>query len=158
MTDSIPSLILLAMPTWSLLLVVAMLLALAELALPGVFLIWFATAAAATALVVLAIPVMPWWVILLVFALFSTISLMVGYRFYGAKAQRDDEASLLNNRMALQIGRSGIVESAIKYDGGVGRIKLGDTTWSARGPVLAKGDPVTVSGYDGLVLLVEPLP
>ena len=40
---------------------------------------------------------------------------------------------------------------------GSGRVKLGDSEWIARGPDVAAGECVRVSGSEGANLLVEPL-
>ncbi len=40
---------------------------------------------------------------------------------------------------------------------GSGRIRLGDSEWIARGPDVAAGERVRVSGSEGAILLVEPL-
>ena len=36
-------------------------------------------------------------------------------------------------------------------------MKLGDSEWIARGPSVAAGERVRISGSEGAVLLVEPL-
>ena len=46
------------------------------------------------------------------------------------------------------------VVTAIEH--GEGRVKVGDSVWTARGPDAAAGDQVTVTGADGNVLLVAP--
>ncbi|MFD0391040.1 NfeD family protein [Tistrella bauzanensis] len=45
-----------------------------------------------------------------------------------------------------------VVEEAIRS--GRGRVRLGDGSWSATGPDLATGTPVTVVAMDGTVLQV----
>ena len=59
----------------------------------------------------------------------------------------------LNNRGARLTGEVVTVVEAIAD--GRGRVKVGDTEWSARGGDAAAGARVRVTGADGAVLLVE---
>jgi hypothetical protein len=43
-------------------------------------------------------------------------------------------------------------------EGGSGRVRYGDGEWSARGPDLAVGVRVRITGADGTKLIVEPAP
>ncbi len=59
----------------------------------------------------------------------------------------------LNRRGHELIGRTFKVEQAIAD--GTGRIRVGDTTWKARGPDASVGHKVKVVGIDSVVLRVE---
>ena len=48
-----------------------------------------------------------------------------------------------------------MVVQAIEH--GSGRVHVGDSEWIARGPDVAVGGRVRISGSDGATLLVEPL-
>ena len=54
------------------------------------------------------------------------------------------------------VGRSVVVEQAI--ENGRGRVRVGDTLWSAEGPDAPAGTRVTVTGRKGTVLVVAPMP
>jgi membrane protein implicated in regulation of membrane protease activity len=52
------------------------------------------------------------------------------------------------------VGRSLVVEQAI--ENGRGKVRVGDTLWSAEGPDTPAGASVTVTGTKGTVLVVRP--
>jgi membrane protein implicated in regulation of membrane protease activity len=128
-------------------------LAILELVFPGVFLVWIALAAAGTSIAVLLFgPSLPYQV--MVFAILSVAFGYVG-RWYGARAMPSADPDL-NNRVARLIGRQVTVVGAI--EGGEGRVKVGDSVWSCRGPDCPAGTAVRIVGADGICLEVEPEP
>jgi membrane protein implicated in regulation of membrane protease activity len=48
-----------------------------------------------------------------------------------------------------------MVVQAIEH--GSGRVHIGDSEWNVRGPDVAAGERVRITGTDGATLLVEPL-
>ena len=133
-------------------LVFAALLGVGEVLLPGVFLIWVALAAAVTGLIALALPVsVP--AQLLIFALLCLLSVWGGRRWYAANPVSSQDP-LLNDRTARLIGEVVLVVEAI--EAGRGRVKVGDSVWSCRGPDAPAGSHVRVIGADASVLQVEP--
>ncbi len=62
----------------------------------------------------------------------------------------------LNNRGNSLVGQ--IVTLAEPIRDGVTRLRVGDTSWSASGPDMAKGARVKIVSVDGNVLRVEPAP
>ncbi len=129
----------------------AALLGVAEVVIPGVFLIWVALAAAVTGLIALALPVsVP--VQLLIFALLCLLSVWGGRRWYAANPVNSQDP-LLNDRTARLIGEVVLVVEAI--EAGRGRVKIGDSVWSCRGPDAPVGSRVRVTGADASVLQVE---
>ena len=132
-------------------LVFAALLGMAEVMLPGVFLIWVALAAAVTGLIALALPVsVP--VQLLIFALLCLLSVWGGRRWYAANPA-DSQDPLLNDRTARLNGEIVTVVEAI--EAGHGRVKVGDSVWLCRGPDAPIGSRVRVVGAEASVLQVE---
>lgn len=124
-----------------------------EMLLPGVYLIWLAAAAIITGVLTLAFDLsLPIQVIDFVF-----LSLIIAFsakRFLRDKPIEGADP-LLNRRGARLVGETALVVQAIEH--GSGRVKLGDSEWLARGPDVAAGERVRVSGAEGAVLLVEPL-
>jgi hypothetical protein len=53
------------------------------------------------------------------------------------------------------IGKQVVVVSPIDEHGG--RVRVGDSEWSARGGPAAQGERVEVTGVDGNCLVVEPV-
>ena len=139
-------------PHW-LWLLAAVLLGIAELIVPGVFLIWIAAAAAGTGLLTLLFGVGVAFQFLL-FALLSIASVYAGRRAYAANPVATADP-LLNNRAARLVGRT--VEVATPIVHGEGRVKVGDSVWNCTGPDCAAGTPVRIIGAQGTCLLVEPV-
>ena len=130
----------------------AIVLAIAELVVPGAFLIWIATAAALTGVAALLIGV-PLAGQFVLFALLSVASVYLGRRIYGEAVPSGDP--MLNDRAARLIGETLVVVEAI--EDGRGRVRVGDGAWPARGPDAAAGTRVRVTGADGACLHVEPV-
>lgn len=139
-------------PHWGWLMLGVM-LATAEVLLPGVFLIWLALAAIVTGLITLVAPI-PLAMQLVVFALLSLVSVYSGRRWLKNNPISSDDP-LLNDRGGRMIGEVVTVVEAI--DDGTGRVKVGDGVWSARGPKTEVGRKVRICGADGNILLIEPL-
>jgi hypothetical protein len=139
-------------PHWMWLLA-AIILGIAELIVPGVFLIWLAAAAAATGLLALAFDIaLPFQ--LAIFALVSIAAVYLGRRWYIANPMPSADP-LLNDRAARLTGRTVVVTQAIVN--GEGRVRVGDSVWSCRGPDCAEGSRVRIAGADGSCLKVEPV-
>jgi len=134
-------------------LVFAALLGIAEVLMPGVFLIWIAIAAAITGLVALALPItLPFQ--LLLFAALSLLAVWAGRRWYVDNPVPSSDP-LLNDRSARLIGQSVTVVDAIIA--GEGRVKIGDSVWNATGPDTPAGTRMRVVGVDGTIIRVENL-
>ncbi len=132
-------------------LAIGLVLAMAEMAIPGVFLIWLAGAAIITGLLVWAVPIgLP--VQIVVFAVLAIVSVFMGRRYLRANPIQSADP-MLNDRGGQLVGETVVVTHAI--DGGTGRIKHGDSEWLAKGPDAEPGTRMRVTGHDGAVLLVE---
>jgi membrane protein implicated in regulation of membrane protease activity len=134
-------------------LIVAAVLAVAELVVPGVFLIWLAAAAAITGLAALLIG-MPLGVQIGLFAVLSLLSFLIGRRWYRRNPVYSEDP-LLNDRAARLIGETVVVVGPIEH--GRGRVAVRDTVWNAIGPDAEMGAKVMVVGSEGNCLRVQPL-
>jgi membrane protein implicated in regulation of membrane protease activity len=115
-----------------------------ELAMPGMFLVWFGAGALATGLLSLLFwghAFWPWQAQFLAFAAFSVVAILLGRKLVRSDAARSDEP-LLNRRTESLVGRTAILEDAISE--GRGRIKLDGTFWPVIGPDLTAGTRVKV--------------
>lgn len=129
----------------------ALVLAAAELVVPGVFLIFLAIAAAITAIVELFVP-MGGAFQLLIFAVLSALSVSAGRLWYlGRPASSADP--LLNDKAARLVGRSVMVSEAIVH--GEGRVRVDDSSWRASGPDAPVGARLTVVEVDGATLILN---
>ncbi|CAN5136878.1 NfeD family protein [soil metagenome] len=131
--------------------ILAVLLGIGEIVIPGVFLIWVAIAAAVTGAVALVIGIaLPAQIVL--FAVLCLVSTYCGRRWYVGNPVASADP-MLNDRAARLIGETVSVVEAIAD--GHGRVKVGDGVWNARGPDAALGAKVRVIGADGTCLMVE---
>jgi len=135
-------------------LIAALLLGIAELMVPGVFLVFVAVAAAIVGATLLALPDLPLAAQIGAFAAWSAVAVLVGRRWYRDYPVEGD-AARLNDPEARLVGAVVTVERAIEH--GSGRVTLGDGAWPARGPELAAGARARVVAVDAGVLVVKPL-
>ena len=127
------------------------LLLIAEVIAPGFFLIFIGAAAIITGLftVLFDLGTAPQ---LALFALYAIIAVFIGRRFY-ANRTSDSTDPLLNDRAARLVGKVVTVVDAV--DEHNGRVRVGDSEWSARGGPAAVGERVRITGIDGNCLKVE---
>ena len=125
-------------------------LGIAEMMLPGVYLMWIGGAAILTGVLALLLPIG----FAAQFAVFSIATIAVIYlgRNVLAKNPIVSDDPKLNDRGARLVGS--IVTAVEPVDSAHGRVKVGDSVWSARGTDAAVGDRLRVTGTDGNVLLV----
>lgn len=111
-------------------------------------LLWIALAAALTSLFTWLAPegFNGWQYQLVVFAIASTALYIFGRTVFRKMRENVEEHPTLNKRMAGTVGQRGIVGT--DFSGGLGRVKLGDTVWSAE--TVDGSDPVT-----GTAIIVE---
>lgn len=127
----------------------------AEIVLPGVFLLWIGIAAILTGALSLQLwdwSLWTWQVQVLVFLVLAIASAVAGRRIMGARETESDEP-LLNQRGEQMIGRTATLAEPITD--GVGRVRLGDTTWRVTGPDLPAGTRVRIVAARGSDLIVE---
>ena len=134
-------------------LIVALLLGIAEILVPGVFLIWLAAAAAITGLIATFINI----TVAGQFGLFGLLSLAAvffGRRWYLTHKVKSEDP-LLNDRSARLVGRTVTVVEAISTTSG--RAKVADGEWPAKGPDMKKGTTARVVAVEGGILQLELL-
>ncbi len=94
---------------------------------------------------------------LIFFAIATVILFIIGRTVFKRMRENVEEHPTLNKRMAGTLGQRGVV--ADDFAGGLGRVKLGDTVWSAQsvdGANLADGAAVIVESTEGNTLKVRP--
>lgn len=133
--------------------VLALVLVIAEMLMPGVFLLWVGIAAALVALLLVAWPSMPFELQLLVFAL-ASIGSIVAWKAWRRRHPEVSEQPHLNVRGQQYVGRVFTLESAIVN--GEGKVRVGDSVWKVSGGDLPAGTAVRVVDVDGIVMRVEP--
>ncbi len=132
--------------------ILALILILLESVLPGIHFIWFGMAAIIVGFLALALDI-DWQIQVFLFAILSVVTALLARRFLSPENTVTDEPSL-NERGAYYVGRVVVVEEPIVN--GRGRVRVGDSLWTASGPDMATGARAKVTRVDGTVLVVEP--
>jgi membrane protein implicated in regulation of membrane protease activity len=132
----------------------AVLLGIGELAIPGVFLIFLAIAAAVTGVATLVLADLPIAAQLLSFAIWSGVTVAIGKRWYRDYPVETADP-LLNDRVSRLIGQTVTVIEPIRD--GEGRVRVGDGAWPAHGADADPGTHVRIIGVTAGTLLVEPI-
>jgi membrane protein implicated in regulation of membrane protease activity len=138
-------------PGW-LWLIGGVLLLIAEIVAPGFFLVFIGGAAIAAGLFTVLFD-LGTAAQLALFALYALLAVMAGRRFY-ANRNTSTPDPLLNDRAGRLVGKVVTVVAAVdEHDG---RVRVGDSEWSARGGPAAVGTRVRITGVEGNCLTVEP--
>lgn len=128
-----------------------------EIMMPSTFLLWPGLSALVVGLITLIIgneaAIWPWQAQVLVFLILSVMIAVIGKRIMKNKDYNKSENPNLNERGAQLIGQTAILADPIAN--GMGRIKIGDTTWRVKGDDAKAGAKVTVVDYDAGTLIVE---
>lgn len=135
--------------------VLGIVLLIAEVLLPGVFLVWIGVAAIVTGALSLLLwdaAVWTWHMQWLVFAALSLAAVLAGRRWMKSRKDTSDEP-FLNQRGQSLVGRTATLDQPIRE--GRGRIRLDDTMWSVQGPDLPAGTQVRIVASSGRDLKVE---
>ena len=132
--------------------ILAVALVIIEILLPSFFALWLAIAAALTGLVLLLFPALGWEWQLLVFALFSVISIIAWRRYYQKHPIKTDEP-MLNRRGEGYVGRELTLSQPIVD--GIGKIRLDDSTWKIQGPDCPAGSKVRIIALNNVVFTIE---
>ncbi|NJM50388.1 MAG: NfeD family protein [Sphingomonadales bacterium] len=133
--------------------ILAAILAIVEIIVPGIFLVFIAIAAALTGFATLIldfnVPAQ-----LIFFAISSLVCVYGGKHWYN---QQDIESSdpMLNDRSARMVGKIVTIVEAVDANGG--RVRVGDGEWPARGPKLKVGEKARIAAVVGGVVEVEEI-
>jgi membrane protein implicated in regulation of membrane protease activity len=138
-------------PGW-LWLIGGVLLLIAEIVAPGFFLVFIGGAAIAAGLFTVLFD-LGTAAQLALFALYALLAVMAGRRFY-ANRNTSSPDPLLNDRAGRLVGK--VVTVVVAVDEHDGRVRVGDSEWSARGGPAAVGTRVRITGVEGNCLTVEP--
>lgn len=126
----------------------------AEVLLPGSFLMWFGVSAIVTGGLLWLAPGLAGTVQLAVFAVLSVVTIMAWRRYERLYPQVTDHPDL-NRRGQQYVGRQYTL--ADELVNGRGKLRVDDGAWTVRclQGDLPAGTPVRVVGVDGTVLLIE---
>jgi membrane protein implicated in regulation of membrane protease activity len=122
-----------------------------ELTSPVFFFLWLGFAAAAVGFLLLVFPSIPVEAQLVLFGILCIVSVLAWRRYREIHPPESDQP-LLNQRGQQYKGRIFTLDEAIIN--GVGKVEVDDSTWRVKGPDLAVGTRVEVTGVDGVVFIV----
>lgn len=130
----------------------AIVLVIAEILVPGFFLIFLAVGAGIAGMVAIATD-LPVLVQALICAVATAVVVAIGWRWYRGARMGAGVDPLLNDRAARLIGeRVAVCEPIV---GGAGRVAVADGSWPARGADAAAGAFVRVVAVRDGALVVE---
>lgn len=134
--------------------ILALLLTIGELLIPGYFLVWTGLAALVMGVLLLLIPTMGLVTQAIVFGLLAFAACASYARWLRPKLERTRPGSeLLNQRAEQLIGQSyELIEPIVN---GRGKARIGDGQWLVYGPDLPQGSAVEVVAVDGGSLRVR---
>ncbi len=135
--------------------VLAAILLVFEMTLPGVVFLFLAIGAAASGALLAVAPGTSLEAQLGVFAVFAVASALA-LRPTLKRLQGRVAASTLNARGEALVGQTFVLDTPIL--GGRGRARLGDGSWIITGPDMVAGARVRVAAVNGTELKVEPAP
>ena len=139
-------------PEW-LWLIGGVVLLIAELIAPGFFLVFIGGAAIATGFFSLLLP-LGVTLQLAIFAVLAFLAVRIGGRRAYSMRYEHSTDPFLNDRVKRMLGQ--IVVATQPIDSNGGRVRVGDSEWSARGGPANTGERVRVVDIEGNCLKVEP--
>lgn len=134
--------------------ILALLLIVGELMVPGYFLLWIGVAAAAMGVLLWLFPSLGLLTQAVLFAVLALAACLAYVRWLRPRIERRVPGSeRLNRRGEQMIGQRYELAEAIVN--GRGKVRVGDGQWLASGPDLPQGSTVEVVAVDGTTLKVR---
>ncbi len=136
--------------------ILAAVLVMAELILPGLFLLWIAVAAAIMGFFMLLLPItLGWQIQLLLFTALSAAVVYAGKKYFSYGSGDAPDNHSLNRRGHRLVGTVITVDRVTSADRGKARV--GDSFWTISGNDLVVGAEMQVVALEGNALVVEKL-
>ena len=135
--------------------ILAAVLGVLEMALPGIFMIWYALAAVLVGALALAID-MGWQLQLVLYVLAGVALLFASRRFAGSNSGKSDRP-LLNERAQNHLGKVYELLNDTKH--GRGSVKVGDSIWQVQlenNQDSPKGTGILITDVAGTKLIGRP--
>lgn len=135
-------------------LILAVTLIILEIFISGFVLFWLGLAAAIVGIILAAFPGMNWETQLVIFSIFSVLSIILWFK-YGKNRGAESDRPTLNKRGEQYVGRTFTLNEPI-IDG-IGKIKVDDSSWRIAGDDAEIGEKVKVVGIESTTLKVEKI-
>jgi membrane protein implicated in regulation of membrane protease activity len=127
-----------------------------EVLAPGTFFLWFGLAAFFVGLISLIVgpdsAVWVWQAQIITFVVVALVFAIIGRTLMRRQGWDTSEHPDLNERGTQLIGRQAVLTQPISE--GMGRARIGDTTWRVKGPDLPEGTKVKVVSAEAETLIV----
>ena len=123
-----------------------------EVFAPGAVFMWMGVGAGIVGVILFFAPDLGWEYQLMIFAIFSVVTIAV-WRMYVRKHPTETDKPSLNRRAEQYVGRVFTLSEPIIN--GIGKIRVDDSTWKIRGEDCDVNTKVKVVSVDGTVLIVE---
>ncbi|MFC0308234.1 NfeD family protein [Gallibacterium trehalosifermentans] len=133
-------------------LILAFILLILEIIVPGIFFLWWGIAGLIVAAMTYLFP-LSGVASSIAFAVIAIIATLVWWRYQSTNAQQDRVNNGLNQRDMMMLGQQGKVTELVSSN--LGRAAFGDTTWRIEGEQLQLNDHVEVVGVKGITLVVR---
>ena len=137
-------------------LIFGVILMVAELFLPGVFIVWIGLASVISGIIFCIFSDLTLSYQLLIFAILSVMSVVLGWYVYGqvlTKSSRKDYKTLNNGAQSFIGNEYTLLEDVVNNRS---KVKVGDTVWLVQAnDDLKQGTKVVVEGVDGVILRVK---
>lgn len=131
--------------------ILGILLVVLEIFAPSAFFMWMGISAGVVGVILLIAPELDWQYQLMVFAIFSLVSIALWKKYVKSDTRPTDHPTL-NRRGQQYVGRQFTLQEPIVN--GMGKIKVDDSIWKISGSDCAAGTVVRVTGIDGTILQV----
>jgi len=132
--------------------IIATVLIVLEMFVPGAFMLWLGIAAAMVGIIMTFVPSLAWEAQFIIFAVVSVASIY-GSRAYQSRHPQETDQPALNRRGEQYVGREFTLNEAIVN--GVGKLHVDDTCWKISGKDMDAGAQVKITGVNGVILTVE---
>ncbi|ABR74318.1 NfeD family protein [Actinobacillus succinogenes] len=136
-------------------LILGFVLLIAEILIPGIFLLWWGLAAIVVAGLMAFITALTLPVLGMIYAILATIFSVLWWKYQHKRDLADEKLSVLNQRNNAMLASRGVVQDI--GENGIGRGRFGDTTWRIEGSELTVGDTVEVLAVKGITLIVKKI-
>jgi membrane protein implicated in regulation of membrane protease activity len=119
------------------------------------YFLWLGISAVLVGLILTVLPV-SWQLQWVSFAVFSLVTTWLWWRYQHKQDRSANAKSVLNQRERQMIGKTTRLAEDVQR--GNCRIRLGDTTWSAKSEQdIPAGTLIKVVDVEGIILFIEPL-
>jgi len=132
--------------------ILAVALLVLEVFAPGAFFLWMGVGAGIVGVILLLAPDMGWEYQIMVFSIFSVVSI-ARWRLFIRTHPTETDKPTLNRRGEQYVGRVFTLSEPIVN--GIGKIRVDDSTWKVMGDDCDAGTKVKVVNIEGTVLRIE---